>query len=737
MATSCSVSSNKVKYDGRYLKVTCTQTPQTGKGKSTIYWKLEVLGGNYEWYSTGPTTVKIGSKQVYYCARQNYDVGKFPVAKGSIDGTIEYDHNADGSLTIDVSITTAIYYNASTAKTDTVTWTLDPVYKSASLTAAPDFNDEENPTITYSNPAGNDVTTLQACIASPDGVTIYVPYRDITKTGTTYQFPLTTTERTALRNACPTANSMKVKFYVKTVNSGNTYYSSLEKTMTIVNAKPTFNASVIDEGVNSKVLTGDVNNKLIKHFNYVKYSSGAEGVKGATIVSQSVTCGSKTVNNGSGYMSNVESDTFVFKVKDSRGNENSTTITKTLIPYVPLTCTFDAKNPTADGNMTLIIKGNYFNGSFGAKSNSLTVQYKMLKDGAAYKDWTTATNTKSGNTYTATVNLTGLDYQSIYTIETRAQDEVLKCDSKYAPTTSNAKKFKTSPIFDWSDEDFAFNVPISTPQIDATNISGTNVRQNGLKVVGYNGHASNFNTAYTIGYYYAAGTDITGAPYTGNIYGVLEVRVTPGDTYNQKDNWCWQIFKDTSGREYHRVAVNAGGFGAWSRVPNKFDIIYPVGSVYISSTNTNPSGNFGGTWTLIDKGFNPGLIQNAYTLNTTNCSAASINVHRSDHSITITGYVDNKVAFTDTTQDLFTLNLSSIGISAFPDTMRWVGYSDGGNSMLQMTMNSSGLVQKVDVEYSLTSVAAGKTWVFSFTSVIDDSAMLDSACNRFYWRRDA
>ena len=74
-------------------------------------------------------------------------------------------------------------------------------------------------------------------------------------------------------------------------------------------------------------------------------------------------------------------------------------------------------NPTASGACTLTITGNYFNGSFGAPSNTLTVQYKI-----DCGSWTTATATKKGNTYTATVNLTGLDYTQTYTFQARAVD---------------------------------------------------------------------------------------------------------------------------------------------------------------------------------------------------------------------------------------------------------------------------------------------------------------------------
>jgi hypothetical protein len=82
------------------------------------------------------------------------------------------------------------------------------INRQANILTALNFNDEENPTITYENPAGNNVTSLKVCIASTDGQKIYVPYRDISKIGTSYTFNLTDTERKSLRQ---TINQKKIK----------------------------------------------------------------------------------------------------------------------------------------------------------------------------------------------------------------------------------------------------------------------------------------------------------------------------------------------------------------------------------------------------------------------------------------------------------------------------------------------------------------------------------------------
>ena len=62
---------------------------------------------------------------------------------------------------------------------------------------------------------------MQACI-SLTGSNADVPYRDISKTGTKYKFPLTDAERSALRAATPNSNTLTVYVYIRSAIGGST-----------------------------------------------------------------------------------------------------------------------------------------------------------------------------------------------------------------------------------------------------------------------------------------------------------------------------------------------------------------------------------------------------------------------------------------------------------------------------------------------------------------------------------
>lgn len=96
-------------YEGRYLQLTITESVNVVENTSTLTWVLQSLGGSVDYYTTGPTTVTINGTQVYYKARTAWSTSQFPAAKGSTSGTITVAHDSNGSKSISVGFSTAIY----------------------------------------------------------------------------------------------------------------------------------------------------------------------------------------------------------------------------------------------------------------------------------------------------------------------------------------------------------------------------------------------------------------------------------------------------------------------------------------------------------------------------------------------------------------------------------------------------------------------------------------------------
>lgn len=440
------------------LKFSWEEKSQSIPNNSTVVsWKMELIAG-----SSGKITSSVSKKWrvtvngVKYSGTNTIGIANNST-KTLASGSTTIAHNTDGTKTFSYSFYQqfeglVFAGDAITDKSGSGSGVLTNIPRAATITSAPNFNDEANPVITYSNPAGSAVDSLEACI-SLTGAADDIAYRSISKTGTSYTFNLTDAERNVLRNATKNDNSRSVRFYIQTTINGEVYRKHIEKTLTIINANPTVNPTVYDSRAATIELTGD-NNKFVRYYSSAAFDINPSAKKGATIEYQKITVKGKSSFAENGTISNVEDAYFVFTAGDSRGNTVSRTIEKTLIPYVRLTCNMAVEAPTTDGKLTLKASGNYFNGTFGAVANTLTVQYRYKEGSGSYSAWTAATATKSGNTYTATVNITGLDYQKTYTFQCRAID-------KLATVESAAKAVKTTPVFDWGSDDFAFNVPVS------------------------------------------------------------------------------------------------------------------------------------------------------------------------------------------------------------------------------------------------------------------------------------
>lgn len=428
-------------YNTWQVAVDWTATQNIASNTSTISWQLVTVTTSARGYVViSELRLKFGSEQIYYRSHSSHTNGYDNTVLASGSKTVT--HNADGSLSFAVSVEAGIY-DWAINKSGSGTITLNQIPRQATLTAAPNFNDENNPTITYSNPAGNAVTSLQACI-SLTGAAADVPYRDIPKTGTSYTFSLSAAERNTLTNATASSNSRTVIFYVRTVIGGNTFYSTLSRTLSIVNANPVLTVNAVDINSTTKALTGDAH-KYIRYYSNVSATVSAAGQKGASITS----------TTGAGTFNKVNQSSFKFSATDSRGNSSSKTYTGTLIPYVYLTANFKPKI-SVDGVVSILVNGNYFNGSFGATNNTLTLQYRYKKGSGSYSSWTSYTPSISGNTHNTTISFTipSFNYQSRYTFQVRVSD-------KLATVTPAAYSTTALPVFDWGPNDFAFNVPVA------------------------------------------------------------------------------------------------------------------------------------------------------------------------------------------------------------------------------------------------------------------------------------
>lgn len=326
--------------------------------------------------------------------------------------TVTIPHNQDGSKSIYVEA--MIDHSRFSSDYHGFTVTLSQIPRQATVTAVQNFNDEQNPTITYSNPAGNVVTSLDACI-SLTGSQADVPYRAISKTGTTYTFNLTTAERNTLRNACPNSNSLNVIFYVRTVIAGQTYYSTKNATMTIVNGNPTISGVTYkDNNATTTAITLDDQIIIQNQSQLLLNFSSLTALKSATLSSIAVTINSVTKSMSlsgasQGNLSltfglvNTSSNTNASIVlTDSRGNKTTISLAITIqawsAPSAIITC--QRKN-NYYSDTDLYVNADF--ASLGGK-NSITITYYYKLPSAS--SWTTGGTMADGATVTMNLDNT-------------------------------------------------------------------------------------------------------------------------------------------------------------------------------------------------------------------------------------------------------------------------------------------------------------------------------------------
>lgn len=258
---------------------------------------------------------------------------------------------------------------------------------------------------------------------------------------------------------------------------------------------------------------------------------------------------------------------FKFGATDTRNRSATKTITLAAIDYKSPTISIDGIEINTSGVATIDISGTWFKGSFGKVSNDITVSYRYkLNSSSSWGSWTTISNTTKNNdgTFSATVTKSGLSYTETYNFEAKVQDAI---------NTISSKEYiaKSLPVFDWSADDFNFNVPVSVLSPTDSNNPATKQYVDSLVSTLTEQYASIVDIVYPIGsIYMSVNAADPSTLFSGTSWEKLEGRFLlgsnstykPGSTGGEATHTLTQ--NEMPQHTHPMYSYNPGGDGTWT-----------------------------------------------------------------------------------------------------------------------------------------------------------------------------
>lgn len=292
-------------------------------------------------------------------------------------------HNSDGTKICTLSDTFNINASIDGTQVSKIvasgSFQLNQIVRNATVTTATDFTDEGNPTFSYVNQAGY---TCDAYIEFTGGT--IMRSGAVSQASGNYEFVLTDSERTTLLKASASSKTLAVRYVVRTSINGTYYYSHIDRTMTVVNAAPTFgDVTYKDTNATTTAITGD-NQRIIQAHSVLAVTfSAATAKKGATIAGYTISFGGITkqvTDAGTVSLGAVDVSTsqdLNVTVTDSRGFTAASKVSVTVDDYSVPTAIIDLhrlNNFEPETYITVNARYAYLSGK-----NSVTITAKMKK----------------------------------------------------------------------------------------------------------------------------------------------------------------------------------------------------------------------------------------------------------------------------------------------------------------------------------------------------------------------
>lgn len=467
---------------GKTGYIDVTVMPQS-VGKVRVYWREDYDAVNnhstitvtdvqgYLWHrngwakvalkiTAGDVTVMNSSGQWMFSAnadttlRSVVSTSDYTVGFSEVTSAPIY-HNDDGSKTITITFTlvdctiSSVGFNATDNQSTSATVALTPIPRASTISAT-DANIESVSTVTVNRKSSAYTHSIKYTFGSLSGYINAdgsVSSTEVKHSETSIGFTVPTSFYAQIPDAKSGICTLSVITYSGDTQIGEAKTCTFVCTAAQSLCAPSVSGTVVDVNEDTLALTGD-ENKLVRFYSRALATIAATAKYSASVVSKIIAGVAVTENSHT--IDAVEASSFAFEATDSRGYSNSVTVTKKLIEYIKLTAnmTVSRDDPTS-GKATLYIVGDYFNGSFGAVSNALTVKYRINSG-----SWVTITPVISGNTYTATASLSDLDYQSTFAFEVMVSD-------KLASVTKSAPLNKGIANFHMGEEDVTFEAQLN------------------------------------------------------------------------------------------------------------------------------------------------------------------------------------------------------------------------------------------------------------------------------------